>query len=99
MNMPFGVPAPVTYEVQRLRPEPGDRLVLITDGMHERAAAAVDLLSLVVATRDEHPREMVPPDPSGPAGARLPHAGGRTDSAWRNSSRGSQRALTRCRRA
>ncbi|MGW1606309.1 PP2C family protein-serine/threonine phosphatase [Streptomyces eurythermus] len=59
VNMPFGVPAPVTYEVQRRRLEPGDRLILITDGMHERAAAAVDLLSLVAATRDEHPREVV----------------------------------------
>ncbi|MEU3415648.1 PP2C family protein-serine/threonine phosphatase [Streptomyces sp. NPDC006658] len=59
VNMPFGVPAPVTYEVQRLRLEPGDRLILITDGMHERAAAAVDLLSLIHATRDEHPREVV----------------------------------------
>ncbi|MER7225803.1 PP2C family protein-serine/threonine phosphatase [Streptomyces rubradiris] len=59
VDMPFGVPAPVTYEVQRRRLEPGDRLVLITDGMHERAAAAVDLLSLIAATRDEHPREVI----------------------------------------
>ncbi|MEV4340816.1 PP2C family protein-serine/threonine phosphatase [Streptomyces sp. NPDC049590] len=59
VNMPFGVPVPVTYEVQQLPLEPGDRLILITDGMRERAAAAVDLLSLVAATRDEHPREVV----------------------------------------
>jgi hypothetical protein len=59
VNMPFGVPAPIRYQVQRLRVEPGDRLVLITDGMHDRAAAAVDLPALIHATRDEHPREVV----------------------------------------
>ncbi|MER6455962.1 PP2C family protein-serine/threonine phosphatase [Streptomyces sp900105245] len=59
VNLPFGVPAPVTYEVQHLRLKPGDRLVLITDGMRERGAAAVDLPALIADTRDEHPREVV----------------------------------------
>ncbi|MCS0603448.1 serine/threonine-protein phosphatase [Streptomyces sp. LP11] len=59
INMPFGVPAPVRYEAQRLHLEPGDRLVLITDGMRERAAATVDLPALIHETRDEHPREVV----------------------------------------
>ncbi|MEU6587723.1 PP2C family protein-serine/threonine phosphatase [Streptomyces sp. NPDC046881] len=59
VNMPFGVPAPVAYRVQRLRLEPGDRLILITDGMRDRAASTVDLPALVHATRDEHPREVV----------------------------------------
>ncbi|MFF8867990.1 PP2C family protein-serine/threonine phosphatase [Streptomyces sp. NPDC015139] len=59
VNLPFGVPAPVRYEVQRLRLEPDDRLVLLTDGMRERRAAAVDLPSLVRDSRDEHPREVV----------------------------------------
>jgi rhodanese-related sulfurtransferase len=34
-------------------------LVLITDGMQERAAAAVDLASVVHDTRALHPREAV----------------------------------------
>ncbi|MET9448207.1 PP2C family protein-serine/threonine phosphatase [Streptomyces cinerochromogenes] len=58
INLPFGVPVPVTYEVQRLQLEPGDRLVLLTDGMTEHAAP-VDLPAIVHDTRDEHPREVV----------------------------------------
>ncbi|MFF5665956.1 PP2C family protein-serine/threonine phosphatase [Streptomyces griseofuscus] len=58
-NLPFGALAPVTYEVQRLQLNRGDRLVLSTDGMQERRAAQVDLPSLVLDTRDAHPREVV----------------------------------------
>ncbi|MCC5476539.1 PP2C family protein-serine/threonine phosphatase [Streptomyces barringtoniae] len=59
VNLPFGVPVPVTYEVQRFDLEPGDRLVLLTDGMTERCSAAVDLPALIQGTRDAHPREVV----------------------------------------
>ncbi|MFE1578671.1 PP2C family protein-serine/threonine phosphatase [Streptomyces fradiae] len=59
VNLPFGTPAPVAYRTQQLELLPGDRLVLITDGMQDRAAGAVDLAALLHATRDEHPREVV----------------------------------------
>ncbi|MFE9449533.1 PP2C family protein-serine/threonine phosphatase [Streptomyces sp. NPDC006739] len=59
VNMPFGVAAPSSYHVQELQLLPGDRLVLLTDGMQEREAATVDLPSLVRDTRPLHPREAV----------------------------------------
>ncbi|MEU6596036.1 PP2C family protein-serine/threonine phosphatase [Streptomyces flaveolus] len=58
VNLPFGVPVPVRYEVQRFDLQPGDRLVLVTDGMTERTGH-LDLPALVRDTRDEHPREAV----------------------------------------
>ncbi|MDX3799323.1 PP2C family protein-serine/threonine phosphatase [Streptomyces sp. AK04-3B] len=59
VNLPFGVVAPTSYRVQELHLRPGDRLVLLTDGMQERGAAAADLASIVLETRDLHPREAV----------------------------------------
>ncbi|MEU2624952.1 PP2C family protein-serine/threonine phosphatase [Streptomyces sp. NPDC007157] len=59
VNLPFGVAAPTTYLLQELHLRPGDRLVLLTDGMQERGAAAVDLASVVHDTRALHPREAV----------------------------------------
>ncbi|WP_203184740.1 PP2C family protein-serine/threonine phosphatase [Streptomyces pratensis] len=59
VNLPFGVAAPTSYQLQELQLHPGDRLVLLTDGMQERGAAAVDLASLVRETRASHPREAV----------------------------------------
>ncbi|MFI6335113.1 PP2C family protein-serine/threonine phosphatase [Streptomyces sp. NPDC050535] len=58
-NLPFGVVAPTAYRLQELQLRPGDRLILLTDGMQEREAAAVDLASIVRDTRALHPREAV----------------------------------------
>ncbi|WP_329281339.1 PP2C family protein-serine/threonine phosphatase [Streptomyces sp. NBC_01451] len=59
VNLPFGVVAPSSYRLQELQLCPGDRLVLLTDGMQERGAAAVDLAAVVRDTREMHPREAV----------------------------------------
>lgn len=59
VNLPFGVAAPIPYRVQELQLRPGDRLILVTDGMQDRSAAAADLVSVVHDTRALHPREVV----------------------------------------
>ncbi|MGW2620244.1 PP2C family protein-serine/threonine phosphatase [Streptomyces sp. NPDC001500] len=59
VNLPFGVAAPTSFLLQELQLLPGDRLILLTDGMQERGAAAADLASVAHATRALHPREAV----------------------------------------
>ncbi|MGX7828626.1 PP2C family protein-serine/threonine phosphatase [Actinokineospora sp. 24-640] len=51
--------APHQYRVQRLDLRPGDRLVLLTDGMVERAAADADLPAVIRRTEGLHTREVV----------------------------------------
>ena len=45
------------YRVQSLDLQPGDRLIIVTDGMLERNAKSLDLADLVARTRELHPRE------------------------------------------
>jgi serine phosphatase RsbU (regulator of sigma subunit) len=59
VNLPFGVAAPASYRVQELQLRPRDRLILLTDGMQERGAAAADLTSVIHDTSALHPREAV----------------------------------------
>ncbi|MDN3295820.1 PP2C family protein-serine/threonine phosphatase [Streptomyces ficellus] len=58
-NLPFGVVSRTAYRVHELHLLPGDRLLMLTDGMQERAAAGVDLPALIRETRQLHPREAV----------------------------------------
>ncbi|MFE3031756.1 PP2C family protein-serine/threonine phosphatase [Streptomyces canus] len=59
VNLPFGVAAPSSYRLQQLQLRPGDRLILLTDGMLERGAAAADLTTVIHDTAELHPREAV----------------------------------------
>ncbi|MFC9585923.1 PP2C family protein-serine/threonine phosphatase [Streptomyces yangpuensis] len=61
VDRPFGLhvyasPAG-SYRVQTLDLRPGDRLVMLTDGMLERNAEHLDLSDLIARTRALHPRE------------------------------------------
>ncbi|WP_328474246.1 PP2C family protein-serine/threonine phosphatase [Streptomyces sp. NBC_00448] len=57
VDLPFGLQAPHAYRMQSLDLRPGDRLVMLTDGMLERNVASLDLMDLIAGTRALHPRE------------------------------------------
>jgi serine phosphatase RsbU (regulator of sigma subunit) len=59
VDPPFATPVPHPYRVQELALQAGDRLVFLTDGMLERNAAAMDVPSILTASRNLHPREAV----------------------------------------
>jgi serine phosphatase RsbU (regulator of sigma subunit) len=58
-NRPFGVLRHKPYRATRIDLRPGDRLVLLTDGMLERGAAALDLPTRLQHLPALHPREVV----------------------------------------
>ncbi|MFF0191118.1 PP2C family protein-serine/threonine phosphatase [Streptomyces sp. NPDC005244] len=57
VDLPFGVRPPHAYRMQKVDLRPGDRLVMLSDGMLERNATSLDLPDLIVRTRALHPRE------------------------------------------
>jgi len=59
IDMPFGIEAVRAFEAQRVPLEPGDRILLVTDGILERGAAHLDVLALLADTARLHPREVV----------------------------------------
>jgi serine phosphatase RsbU (regulator of sigma subunit) len=56
---PFGIRPEMPYQLQYRQLEPGDRLVLLTDGMYERNAEAAQIEKLLATLADLHPREAV----------------------------------------
>ncbi|MDX6301762.1 MAG: hypothetical protein QOF53_2976 [Nocardioidaceae bacterium] len=58
-DIPFGLFPETTYRSTPLRLEPGDRVVVVTDGMLERNAAGTDLSAAIHETSALHPREAV----------------------------------------
>lgn len=57
VDLPFGVRFPHGYRVQRLGLLPGDRLVILTDGMLDRHSEVAGLPALIRGTEGLHPRE------------------------------------------
>jgi hypothetical protein len=58
-NRPFGVLRHRPYWEAQIALQPGDRLVMVTDGMLERGAAALDLPVRMQQLSGLHPREVV----------------------------------------
>ena len=54
----FGVDT-TAYRTQVLQLQPGDRLLLVTDGFLERKAVRLDTAQILVSTVDRHPRQIV----------------------------------------
>jgi serine phosphatase RsbU (regulator of sigma subunit) len=59
VDLPLGLFADTAFRRSRFTLQPGDRIVLVTDGMLERSAAEVDLPRAIKETRSLHPREAV----------------------------------------
>ena len=59
VDMPFGLCPGRDLSSRRLQLEPGDRIVLVTDGMLERNAEDLDLPGMLSREAGTHPRELV----------------------------------------
>ena len=59
IDMPFGLYPGRELRVQRVQLEPGDRVVMVTDGMLERNAEDLDLPAMLRRQAGAHPRELV----------------------------------------
>ncbi|MCW2584298.1 MAG: putative magnesium or manganese-dependent protein phosphatase [Klenkia sp.] len=59
VDLPFGVEAGTEYRLQEFDLQPGDRLVLLTDGMQEREAAVMDVHGALASSSGLHPRQVV----------------------------------------
>jgi serine phosphatase RsbU (regulator of sigma subunit) len=59
VDMPFGIEPGRPFRIQQVALRPGDRLVLVTDGMLERNAAELDVGALLARTAGLHPRQVV----------------------------------------
>lgn len=59
VDLPLGLFPDTAYRTTRVELHPGDRLVLLTDGMVERNAVRVDFPTAIAETRALHPREAV----------------------------------------
>lgn len=59
VHLPLGLYGDMHYRAARVDLQPGDRLVLLTDGMVERNADGVDFPAVIAQTMALHPREAV----------------------------------------
>jgi serine phosphatase RsbU (regulator of sigma subunit) len=59
VEAPFGVLPGKSFDVQPFPLEPGDRIILLTDGMQERNAVNLDVAAALAGSADLHPREVV----------------------------------------
>lgn len=59
VDLPFGVVPDTAYRSTEVALEPGDRVILLTDGMVERNAEFLDLTAEIVAASSLHVREAV----------------------------------------
>ncbi|RZT79481.1 serine phosphatase RsbU (regulator of sigma subunit) [Micromonospora violae] len=58
-NFPLGMFAEADYQAGEITLRPGDRLVVVTDGVRERNAASLDLPTMLRSLAGLHPREAV----------------------------------------